>query len=121
MAGLPLLINDRVDIARAAGLEGLHVGQDNLSYEHAREMLGPDAIIGLTASNEEKALRAAEEGADFLGIGTVYFTSIKENTKAIIGTSAVQSILSRLAAKRFHGRTKAVCIGSINTSNAGRV
>jgi len=118
-AGIPLLINDRVDVALAAGVEGVHVGQDDLDLKTARKILGPDAIIGVTASNEREALEAARDGADYLGIGTVYTTPTKEDTKAIIGTTGVQQILSSLASNGYDLKT--VCIGGISAANTQRV
>ena len=118
-AGIPLLINDRVDVALAAGVEGVHVGQDDLDPRTARKILGSDAIIGVTASNEKEALEAARDGADYLGIGTVYATPTKEDTKAIIGTTGVQQILSSLASNGHDVKT--VCIGGINAANTQRV
>ena len=118
-ACVPLLINDRVDVALAAGVEGVHVGQDDLDLKTARKILGPDAIIGVTANNEEEALEAARDGADYLGIGTVYATPTKEDTKTIIGTAGVQQILSSLQSDGQDVKT--VCIGGINASNAQRV
>ncbi|KAK5174526.1 thiamine biosynthetic bifunctional enzyme [Saxophila tyrrhenica] len=118
-AGVPLLINDRVDVALAVGCEGVHVGQDDMDLKTARKLLGPDAIVGVTANSEEEASQAARDGADYLGIGTVYATPTKENTKSIIGTAGVQQILSSLA-KQNH-TVKTVCIGGINHANAQRV
>ncbi|KAI6866234.1 hypothetical protein KC318_g19808, partial [Hortaea werneckii] len=86
-ANVPLLINDRVDVALAAGVEGVHVGQDDMDLATARRILGPDAIVGVTANNLEEAVEAAKGGADYLGIGTVYATPTKENTKSVIGTA----------------------------------
>ncbi|TKA74907.1 hypothetical protein B0A55_03759 [Friedmanniomyces simplex] len=119
-AGIPLLINDRVDVALAAGVEGVHVGQDDLDLKTARNLLGPDAIIGVTANNLEEALEAARDGADYLGIGTVYATPTKENTKSIIGTAGVQQILNELDAQG-HSDVKTVAIGGINAGNARRI
>ncbi|KAF2768136.1 TMP-TENI-domain-containing protein [Teratosphaeria nubilosa] len=118
-AGVPLLINDRVDVALASGVEGVHVGQDDLDLKTARKILGPDAIIGVTANNLEEALTAARDGADYLGIGTVYATPTKKNTKSIIGTAGVQSILTELAKAKMDVKT--VAIGGINASNAQRI
>ena len=118
-ARVPLLINDRVDVALAAGVEGVHVGQDDLDYKTARRILGPDAIIGVTTNNLEEALEAARDGADYLGIGTVYATATKENTKSIIGTAGVQNILTELAKAGLDVKT--VCIGGISASNAQRI
>ncbi|OTA22435.1 hypothetical protein BTJ68_14146 [Hortaea werneckii EXF-2000] len=119
-ANIPLLINDRVDVALAAGVEGVHVGQDDMDLATARKVLGPDAIIGVTANNLEEAIEAAKGGADYLGIGTVYATPTKENTKSVIGTAGVQHILSELV-KNGHGQVKTVCIGGVNASNCQRI
>ena len=118
-AGVPLLINDRIDVALAAGVEGVHIGQDDLDLKTARKLLGPDAIIGVTANSEEEAIIAAKDGADYLGIGTVFATPTKENPKSVIGTAGVQLVLASLAEKGLDVKT--VCIGGINASNAQRV
>lgn len=118
-AGVPLVINDRIDVALAAGVEGVHVGQDDLDLKTARKLLGPDAIIGVTANNLEEALEAARDGADYLGLGTVYATLTKENTKSIIGTTGVQHILTELHASGLDVKT--VCIGGVNASNTQRI
>lgn len=81
----PLLINDRVDIALAAGADGVHLGQDDLPLPEARALLGPDRILGATAHTVEEALRAQAEGADYLGVGAMFPTGTKTNT---IPTSA---------------------------------
>ncbi|KAK0327675.1 thiamine biosynthetic bifunctional enzyme [Friedmanniomyces endolithicus] len=119
-AGVPFLINDRVDVALAAGVEGVHVGQDDMDLKTARKLLGPDAIIGITANSLEEALDAAGDGADYLGIGTVFATPTKENTKSIIGTAGVRDILSDLHLCGFGG-IQTVAIGGINASNVQRV
>ncbi|KXH30757.1 hydroxyethylthiazole kinase [Colletotrichum simmondsii] len=120
-AGVPLLINDRVDVALAVGCEGVHIGQDDMELTAARKILGPDAIIGVTASTIEEALKACEDGADYLGIGTVFATSTKENTKHIIGTAGLRTILTELAAAGHLPGVKTVCIGGLNPSNIQRV
>ncbi|KAG9621888.1 Hydroxyethylthiazole kinase, partial [Aureobasidium melanogenum] len=114
-ANVPLLINDRVDVALAAGIEGVHIGQDDIDLASARRLLGKDAIIGVTANSLEEAEIAAKGGADYLGVGTVFATPTKENTKSIIGTSGVQHILSSLA--QSAPEIKTVCIGGINARN----
>lgn len=73
--GIPLLINDRVDVALAVRCDGVHIGQDDMDVATARRLLGPGAIIGVTVSSVEEALRACRDGADYLGIGTVFATS----------------------------------------------
>ncbi|KAI1306620.1 Hydroxyethylthiazole kinase family-domain-containing protein [Xylaria venustula] len=117
--GVPLLINDRVDVALAVGCEGVHIGQDDMDVETTRKLLGHDSIIGVTVSNAEETAAACRGGADYLGIGTVFATQTKENTKSIIGVDGLQKILQRLA--RTQSTVKTVCIGGINTSNAARV
>ncbi len=82
---VPLLINDRVDIALAAGADGVHLGQEDLPLPEARTLLGPDRILGATAHTVEEALRAQAEGADYLGVGAMFPTGTKTNT---IPTSA---------------------------------
>ncbi|KAG5947011.1 hypothetical protein E4U53_006489 [Claviceps sorghi] len=73
--GVPLLINDRVDVAVEVGCEGVHIGQDDMDFHQARQLLGPDKIIGVTASSKDEALAACAAGADYLGLGTVYATA----------------------------------------------
>ncbi|GAW22302.1 hypothetical protein ANO14919_118380 [Xylariales sp. No.14919] len=116
---IPLLINDRIDVALAVGCEGVHIGQDDLDVESARKLLGHDKIIGVTVSNAEETAAACKGGADYLGIGTVFATPTKENTKSIIGVDGLQQILLQLA----HAKStiKTVCIGGINASNTSRV
>ncbi|RFU79980.1 thiamine-phosphate diphosphorylase [Trichoderma arundinaceum] len=118
--GVPLLVNDRVDVAVEVGCEGVHIGQDDMAYEEARKLLGPDKIIGVTASSIQEALKACEAGADYLGLGTVYATATKKDTKSIIGTAGIRTILLGLSAAG-HGSVPTVCIGGINGSNATSV
>ncbi|KAF0645925.1 hypothetical protein FPSE5266_01116 [Fusarium pseudograminearum] len=117
---VPLLINDRVDVAVEVGCEGVHIGQDDMAYEEARKLLGPGKIIGVTASSKEEALKACKAGADYLGIGTVYSTQTKKDTKSIIGPSGVRDILSALHSAGY-GSVPTVCIGGINASNTAPV
>ena len=79
--GVPLIINDRVDIALACGAAGVHVGQEDLDAGTVRELLGPDRILGVTAKTVEQAERAEQAGADYLGSGAVFGSSTKKNTK----------------------------------------
>ncbi|KAK5002627.1 hypothetical protein LTR28_011172, partial [Elasticomyces elasticus] len=116
---VPLLINDRVDVALAAGADGVHIGQDDIELTAARKLLGPEAIIGVTANSEEEALIAAKNGADYLGVGTVFATPTKENAKSIIGVSGVRNILASLHSAGASVET--VCIGGINATNLQRV
>ncbi|PYI05057.1 TMP-TENI-domain-containing protein [Aspergillus sclerotiicarbonarius CBS 121057] len=117
--GVPLLINDRVDVALAVGAEGVHLGQDDMTIEMARKLLPENAIIGISASSIEEAQKAVAAGADYLGIGTMFATSTKTNTKSIIGTAGTQAILEAISDS---GRSVGtVSIGGINASNVQRV
>ena len=116
---VPLLINDRLDVALAIGAEGVHLGQEDLDLKTARRLLGPEAIVGVTASSVDEALDAAAGGASYLGIGTVYATPTKSDTKSIIGTAGVRDILQSLA--KAHKHIPTVAIGSLNHSNAQSV
>ncbi|KXJ94733.1 Hydroxyethylthiazole kinase family-domain-containing protein [Microdochium bolleyi] len=117
--GRPLLINDRVDVALAVGCEGVHIGQDDIDVQTARKLLGDDKIIGVTVSNAEEIEAACRGGADYLGIGTVFATTTKENTKSIIGTEGLQQLLQKL--EDIKSPVKTVCIGGLNKSNISRV
>jgi len=79
--GVPLLINDNVEIARRSGADGVHVGQDDMEAASVRSLLGPDMIVGVTAKTVEQALRAQDAGADYLGSGAVFGSATKRNAK----------------------------------------
>ncbi|KEF52137.1 uncharacterized protein A1O9_11763 [Exophiala aquamarina CBS 119918] len=117
---IPLLINDRLDVCQAIGAEGAHIGQDDISYLEARRILGPNAIIGVTASSIQEADNAIREGADYLGIGTTFATPTKQDTKSIIGTKGLQEILGATMTGTEHP-IPCVAIGSINATNVQRV
>ncbi|EAW06397.1 bifunctional hydroxyethylthiazole kinase/thiamine-phosphate diphosphorylase [Aspergillus clavatus NRRL 1] len=117
--GVPLLINDRVDVALAVGAEGVHLGQDDMYIAEAKQLLPKDAIIGITASSIEEAQKAIEAGADYLGIGTMFATSTKTNTKNILGTAGTQTILEAISDSGRNVGT--VAIGGISLSNVQRV
>ncbi|CZS93369.1 probable hydroxyethylthiazole kinase [Rhynchosporium agropyri] len=116
---VPLLINDRVDVALAVGCEGIHIGQDDIDLLAARKLLGKDAIIGMTVSSIEEAVAACKDGADYLGIGTMFTTGTKTNTKDIIGTAGTREILNAISEIGKDVRT--VSIGGINGSTVQRV
>ncbi|CAI6334755.1 unnamed protein product [Periconia digitata] len=118
---VPLIINDRVDVALAVDCEGVHLGQDDMSVFEARKILGSTKIIGATVSTIQEAKVAVEHGADYLGIGTVYATDTKKNTKDIIGVYGVRQILHHLSHNEKSFSIDTVCIGGINASNIQRV
>lgn len=77
---VPLIIDDRVDVALAVGAEGVHVGQSDLLVADARRLMGPDKIVGATTKTVPQALEAYEQGADYLGVGAIYPTTTKVKT-----------------------------------------
>lgn len=81
--GVPLIVNDRVDIALAVGAAGVHVGPEDLPVSVARRLMGPDGIVGASASSVEEALFLEAQGADYLGVGAVFPTSTKQNTEQV--------------------------------------
>ena len=74
---VPFVVDDDVDVALAIGANGVHVGQDDMACERARELLGPDAIVGVSAQTVEQALAAQRAGADYLGVGALIPTATK--------------------------------------------
>lgn len=88
---VPLIINDRLDIAMAVGAAGVHLGQDDLPCAVARKILGVDYIIGVSAHNPAEAKAALQSGADYLGCGAVFGTATKADVKKL-GTDGLASI-----------------------------
>lgn len=88
---VPLIINDRLDIAMAVGAAGVHLGQDDLPCAVARRILGEDYIIGVSAHNPAEAAEALERGADYLGCGAVFGTATKADVKKL-GTDGLAAI-----------------------------
>ena len=88
---VPLIINDRLDIAMAVGAAGVHLGQDDLPCAAARRILGEDYIIGVSAHNPAEAKAALQSGADYLGCGAVFGTATKADVKKL-GTEGLEAI-----------------------------
>ena len=110
---VPLIINDRVDVALAVGAAGVHVGQDDLPCRVVRNLVGDDFLIGVSAHNPEEAREAAAAGADYLGCGAVFGTA----TKAGVGTLG----LERLRSIRQAVSLPIVGIGGVKATNYGQV
>lgn len=106
---VPLFINDRLDIAQAVDADGLHIGQSDLPADVARKILGPDKIIGVSASTLEEAKLAEQQGADYLGVGSVFATSTKKDA-----TTVSLTILEKI--KQLVS-IPVVAIGGINSGN----
>ncbi|PGH08982.1 hydroxyethylthiazole kinase [Blastomyces parvus] len=116
---VPLIINDRVDVALAVGAEGVHLGQDDMKITQAKKLLPPNTYIGVSVRSNEEAFRAVQDGADYVGIGTVFATPTKTDTKSIIGTAGTRDILAFLST--MPRKVGAVAIGGINLTNVQRV
>ena len=80
---VPFVINDNIKVALAVDADGVHIGQDDMSVEEARKLLGKDKIIGVSAHNTEEAIKAQQEGADYLGVGAVCATSTKKDANVV--------------------------------------
>ncbi|PIN16477.1 Phosphomethylpyrimidine kinase [Handroanthus impetiginosus] len=108
--GVPLLINDRIDIALACGADGVHVGQSDMPARVARSILGPDKIIGVSCKTPEQAEKAWTDGADYIGCGGVYPTNTKENN-ITVGLDGLKTVC-------LESKLPVVAIGGIGISNA---
>ena len=89
-AGATLIVNDRADIARLAGADGVHVGQDDLPVEDARRIVGPDAIVGLSTHTEEQIADAAKTTATYIAVGPIYGTATKDTGYSARGLDLVR-------------------------------
>ncbi|MDE6594081.1 MAG: thiamine phosphate synthase [Oscillospiraceae bacterium] len=109
--GIPLIINDSVDAALKSGADGVHLGQSDGRPERAREILGENAIIGVTAKTVEQALSAERAGADYFGCGAVFGSRTKENAVPM-SMETLREICAAVSIPVF-------AIGGINAENAG--
>jgi thiamine-phosphate pyrophosphorylase len=112
-AGMLLVINDRVDVAIATGADGVHLGQDDFPVPAAVK-IAPDLLVGASSHNLEEALRAQEEGADYVNIGPIFPTGTKEGVGRFLGPEAIEEIAPKL-------RIPFSVMGGIKESNIGRV
>jgi thiamine-phosphate pyrophosphorylase len=118
-AGVPLLINDRVDVALACGAEGVHVGQDDMTAQDARALMGPKAVIGLSIKTVAQAEAAPVDLIDYAGIGAVYPTGSKDSVTSQIGIAGLAAVIAEL---RRRAPEMPVCgISGITVANAGDV
>lgn len=93
---IPLIIDDRVDIALAVDAQGVHVGAEDMPVREARRLMGPDKIIGATAKRVETAMQAEADGADYLGVGAIYPTTTKVKT-VITSVETLQDICQHVS------------------------
>lgn len=108
---VPLLVDDRVDVALAVDAEGVHVGQTDMPVDMARRLLGPDKIVGATAKTVPQALEAWQQGADYLGVGAIYPTT----TKVVTVITSTETLADICAAVPIPVNA----IGGLNKDNLG--
>eukprot|EP00123_Amoebidium_parasiticum_P018976 comp24325_c5_seq1/m.45920 comp24325_c5_seq1/g.45920 ORF comp24325_c5_seq1/g.45920 comp24325_c5_seq1/m.45920 type:complete len:500 (-) comp24325_c5_seq1:50-1549(-) len=111
--GVPIIVNDRADVALAVGADGLHVGQDDMQAHVARRLIGPHMILGVSVKTVEQAVKAYADGADYLGAGAIYPTPTKPESEAI-GISVLRDICASVP-------IPVVAIGGISNDNAREI
>jgi thiamine-phosphate pyrophosphorylase len=109
-----LIVNDRIDVALASDAHGVHLGRDDFPLTLAREMLGPDRILGASARTLEEARAAERAGADYVGLGPAYATASKADAGAVLGPAGLAPIIAGL-------EIPVVAIGGITAENAAAV
>src|SRR5690606_5880786 len=117
--GVPLVVNDRIDVALAAEADGVHLGRDDMDAAMARRLLGPAAIIGLTVKNAADAETATAAPADYACIGGVFETLSKNNPDTPVGLDGFATLRARIAVARPHLPVGA--IAGIDASRARQV
>jgi thiamine-phosphate pyrophosphorylase len=113
-AGVPFIVNDRVDVAIAVGADGVHVGQKDIPADVTRRLVGPKMIMGVSVANLEEARQAKADGADYLGVGALFSTATKSDAGAPVGTEVLGQIRREVG-------LPIVGIGGINMHNAAEV
>jgi thiamine-phosphate pyrophosphorylase len=113
-AGVPLIVNDRVDVALAIEADGVHVGHDDMPVALARRLLGPGRILGASPETLAEAREMEQDGADYLGVGDVYGTPSKADAGAPIGVAGLAEVMRAVT-------IPVVAIGGITAANAGPV
>lgn len=113
-AGIPLIVNDRTDIALAVQAAGVHLGRDDMPPSVARKLLGVGRIIGVSASSLDEARRAEKEGADYLGVGPIFATPSKSDAGSPIGCKVLAKIRGEIA-------LPLIAIGGITCDNLDEV
>ena len=112
--GIPMIINDRVDVAQAIAADGVHLGQTDMPLEIAKNILGDSMIIGISAESLEDAIEAEKGGADYLGVSPIYATPTKTDTAPPLGLKGLQEIREAV-------KLPLVGIGGLNKDNAADV
>ncbi|UTF51237.1 thiamine phosphate synthase [Desulfomicrobium sp. ZS1] len=112
--GIPLIINDRIDVALAVGADGVHLGQTDMLIADARRVVGHSMLIGISAECVEDAVRAEAQGADYVGISPVFSTPTKTDTAPALGLDGVAAIRAAVS-------LPLVGIGGVKPGNAAEV
>ena len=113
--GVPLVVNDRVDVALAARADGVHVGQDDLPAAEARRLVGPAMLLGVSVATADQACKALSDGADYVSVSPVYLTPTKPDAELAVGLEGVARVRS------VAGDAPVLAIGGINAGNARAV
>jgi thiamine-phosphate pyrophosphorylase len=113
--GVPLFVNDRVDVALAAGADGVHVGQDDLPAAEARRLVGPGVLLGVSVATPEEARRALADGADYVSVSPVFLTPTKPDAEVAVGLEGASRIRSAVP------DAPVLAIGGIDARNARAV
>lgn len=113
-AGVPLIVNDRIDVALAADADGVHLGQSDFPIPLARELLGKDRLIGGSAATLEEARVCLAEGADYIGFGPVYVTGSKADAGPVSGPEGLKQVVDTIA-------LPIIAIGGISDENVSAV
>lgn len=111
--GVPFVIDDAVDVALAVGADGVHVGQSDMACRKAREILGPNKIVGVSASTVDQAKQAEADGADYLGVGAVFPTGSKDDAEDV-SIDTLREICEAVS-------IPVVAIGGIGAANVGQL
>lgn len=109
--GALLFVDDRVDVAQAVGADGVHVGQEDLPARVVRALLGPEAIVGVSAATPEEARQAEADGADYLGVGSVWATGSKADAGEPVGLEGLRAVVAAT-------RLPVVAIGGVDAGRA---
>jgi thiamine-phosphate pyrophosphorylase len=107
---VPLVINDRIDIAQAIDADGVHLGQSDMPLNIARQILGNNKLIGISVENVNEAREAEKNGADYVGVGTVFYTGTKKDINIPIGLEGLRDVCKSINIPK-------VAIGGINKDN----
>jgi thiamine-phosphate pyrophosphorylase len=113
-AGVPLIVNDRIDVAIAADADGVHLGQSDFPIPLARKLLGKDKLIGGSAATFEEARICLAEGADYIGFGPVYVTGSKDDAGPVSGPAVLKQVVETIA-------LPIIAIGGISAENVPEV